>query len=181
MTRIKSQFQGLSSYRCKDNAMEQAFAEAWQEFNSGHPEQRPRHFEYLLDPTNQGRPDPPLSTRDWLVAATVIQWLGSPVGLFFLGKVFGFDRSIVEVLTPWWQRRTEMDEMLFGWKGKHVSLGTFMGGMESLTGRLLEYRAASCNGPYWVCIDIESGVRELRRPTWFCLGPLMGIALTDDD
>lgn len=97
MTRDKAQFQGMHTHRYVSDPMEKRFAKAWQEFNARRGS-GPTHFEYLMDPNNRGHPDPPLTKRDWLIAATVIQWLGSPVGLFFLGKVLGFDKSIVEVL-----------------------------------------------------------------------------------
>lgn len=74
-----------------------------------------------------------------------------------------------------------MDGIFDEWKGRRVSLGTFMGGMEPVMGRLLGHRYAYDKGPYWVCIDIDSTVERLRRPTWFCLGPLMGIAVMDED
>ncbi len=42
-----------------------------------------------MDEKNRGAPNPPLTDRDWLVACTVVQWLGSPVGQHFLEHVLG--------------------------------------------------------------------------------------------
>jgi hypothetical protein len=77
---------GLRTYRFKfnDNPMERVFAEAWVEENrvvSGNS-----LLDHLLaeDPN---RPRGEVSQRDATVAATVIQWLGSPVGQCFLQDV----------------------------------------------------------------------------------------------
>lgn len=71
---------GLSTHRFKENPKEKAFAEAWQKENDSG-----KVLEYLLSgPSN--RPVPP-TDRDVQVAATVIQWLGSPVGQNFLADV----------------------------------------------------------------------------------------------
>lgn len=81
MAKIKHE--GLRTYRFKfnDNPMEKVFAEAWVEMNmvvSGNG---------LLDHILAEDPNKPkgeVSQRDATVAATVIQWLGSPVGQCFL-------------------------------------------------------------------------------------------------
>jgi len=67
---------GLHPYRFADNPEEQRFAEAWKIFGEDNG-----NLGYLLDTrkTQTGRPPTP-SDRDFTVAATVIQWLGSPVG-----------------------------------------------------------------------------------------------------
>jgi hypothetical protein len=71
---------GMRTYRLKDNPEEKRFAQAWSEQGN--------ILAYLLDerPVQGGRPPTP-SDRDELVAATVIQWLGSPVGQHFLSNV----------------------------------------------------------------------------------------------
>lgn len=76
---------GMHPYRFKNNPEEKRFAEAWAE--------REDHLGYLLDPreTQQGKPPEP-AKRDVVVAATVIQWLGSPVGQCFL-RDLGYIRS----------------------------------------------------------------------------------------
>lgn len=88
MTRIKRQFQGMSPHRYQDNPLEKAFAAAWQEANDQtRPGMVHSTLAYLMDENNRGRPNPPLTQRDWLVANTVIQWLGSPIGQGFLKDV----------------------------------------------------------------------------------------------
>jgi len=80
---------GLWEHRFKDNPEEQRFAEAWNKENSG-----PFHtLASLLDPYSgtKGRSPEP-SPRDRLVAATVIQWLGSPVGQGYL-EGLGYERK----------------------------------------------------------------------------------------
>jgi hypothetical protein len=78
----------MSPYRYADNPLEKAFAVAWQEANN---EERPglvrATLAYLMDKSNRGMPVPPLTDRDWLVANTVVQWLGSPVGQGFLEHI----------------------------------------------------------------------------------------------
>lgn len=77
---------GLHTHRFKDNPEEKRFAEKWDSDNaSGY------NLAYLLDPKHgtDGRPPEP-SDRDRVVAATVIQWLGSPVGQNFL-RDLGYD------------------------------------------------------------------------------------------
>ena len=75
--------EGKSINRFKDNPLEQKFAEAWDEINrNGHH----GTLEYLLaeDPN---WPKDEVSPRDRMVAATIIQWLGSPAGQYFLQQV----------------------------------------------------------------------------------------------
>jgi len=72
---------GLAQHRFKDNPIEKEFALAWgikQEFGST--------LQYLLSPTNMLH-DSTMTQRDATVAATVIQWLGSPVGQSFLRNI----------------------------------------------------------------------------------------------
>lgn len=68
---------GKSSNRLySDNPREVVFAELWQRENDLH-----HTLEYLLGDNN--RPNP-ISEEEIEVAATVIQWLGSNVGMSFL-------------------------------------------------------------------------------------------------
>ena len=64
-----------------DNEQERVFAEKWQGIND---EKHTKTLAHLLaeDPNARNLPRP--SDRDKMVAATVIQWLGSPVGQGFL-------------------------------------------------------------------------------------------------
>lgn len=72
---MKEKFVSLHQHRLKDNPEELKFARAWTRFSA--------HLRYLLDTRREIRPADP-SLRDEQVAATVIQWLGSPVGQRFL-------------------------------------------------------------------------------------------------
>lgn len=83
---------GCKAYRYKrrdDNEQERVFAEKWQGIND-------ENHRYALarllaeDPNARNLPRP--SDRDKMVAATVIQWLGSPVGQGFL-RDCGFVRD----------------------------------------------------------------------------------------
>ena len=79
---------GLRPYRFKDNPEEKRFAEAWaKQCENG------KVLDHLLDerPVQQGYP-PSASLRDEVVAATIIQWLGSPVGQYFLGDL-GYEKG----------------------------------------------------------------------------------------
>lgn len=69
---------GLNTHRFKQNPEEKRFSDAWVEQQQG------KTLAYILDPKpgNGYPPDP--SDRDEVVGATVIQWLGSPVGQAFL-------------------------------------------------------------------------------------------------
>lgn len=77
---------GLHEHRFEDNPEEQRFAEAWA--NKNH---NGRHLADLLTCIPVRQPPAP-SERDEQVAATVIQWLGSPVGQGFL-RDLGYERK----------------------------------------------------------------------------------------
>lgn len=81
---IQKAFEGANAHRYEQNPLENAFAEKWQEINTGPMGRVRTTLDYLMDPSNRGEPNPALSERDWLVANTVIQWLGSPVGQNFI-------------------------------------------------------------------------------------------------
>lgn len=72
---------GRATYRFKDNPLEKRFADEWSKQNS-------RTWDgtlgYLMGDGN--RPGQ-IDGRDALVAATVVQWLGSHVGQCFLAEV----------------------------------------------------------------------------------------------
>jgi hypothetical protein len=84
---VKKEFQGTNPHRYKANPLEKAFAEKWQEINTGPMGRVRTTLDYLMDSSNRGEPNPPLTERDWLVANTLIQWLGSPVGQGFIRDV----------------------------------------------------------------------------------------------
>lgn len=73
---------GKSVHRLKSNPLEKIYAEEWAEENS----KARGILDYLLaeDPNY---PAGEVTERDAMVAATVIQWLGSPVGQGFVDKV----------------------------------------------------------------------------------------------
>ena len=80
---------GLHQYRFKQNPMERAFAKAWEAQNN--PETSLRHGRGTLDymlAVNPNDPRDEVTDRDREVAATVVQWLGSPVGEGFVRDVF---------------------------------------------------------------------------------------------
>lgn len=68
---------GLHEYRFPQNPEEERFARAWEKEGVLH---------YLLSTHGSNKPVDP-NDRDAVVAATVIQWLGSPVGQDFLEKL----------------------------------------------------------------------------------------------
>ena len=71
--------EGAHLYRLKHNPMEQLFHDEWKHRNDlGHA------LEYLM---GDGNDRAAISARDEKVAATVMQWLGSPVGQSFLEEV----------------------------------------------------------------------------------------------
>lgn len=74
---------GLNTHRLNSNPEEKAFADAWAKRNTGR-----NNLPYLLDnrKVHTGYP-PDVSDRDHVVAATLIQWLGSPVGQAFLEEL----------------------------------------------------------------------------------------------
>jgi hypothetical protein len=77
----KLKHHGPSRYRFADNPAEELFAQLWEEHN-----ERGGGFStlaYLLDPEHQHSPRKP-TQKQATAAAAVIQWLGSPVGQFFL-------------------------------------------------------------------------------------------------
>jgi len=81
--KIKKKYQGKAPYRYTDNPMEQRFALAWQEEND-RPNGGAGVLEYMM---GDGSRAVDVSDRDRLVANSIIQWLGSPVGQLFLARV----------------------------------------------------------------------------------------------
>jgi len=79
---------GLHQYRFRDNPMEEKFARAWNDQNIAKPGTSDGRgtLDYLLA-KDCNFPAGEVTARDRIVAATVIQWLGSPVGQGFLRDV----------------------------------------------------------------------------------------------
>lgn len=72
---------GLRQYRFKDNPIEKKFAKAWEEMNTsnaGRLEGKGTLDHLLAEKVNHPRGE--VTDRDRIVAATIFQWLGSPVG-----------------------------------------------------------------------------------------------------
>ena len=72
---------GMCQHRLKQNPLEKAFAEAWEEINT---DERVGVLDWLMAKETN---NPYGEATDRMVAATVIQWLGSPVGQRFLAQV----------------------------------------------------------------------------------------------
>lgn len=75
--------EGKSTNRLSSNPREKAYHDAWLEENTKSMVGGSL-LEYLLGDNNKPGE---VSERDALVAATVIQWLGSPVGQHFVERV----------------------------------------------------------------------------------------------
>ena len=73
---------GMHQYRFKQNPLEERFAVEWERHN-----EQGRTLDYILAKDNNRPNSDDVTERDRLVAATVIQWLGSPVGQEFIEKV----------------------------------------------------------------------------------------------
>ena len=77
--------EGRALHRLSSNPLEKAYHDAWLEANTSYgPGLVGCTLEYLMGDDNQRGE---ISERDALVAATVIQWLGSPVGQRFVENV----------------------------------------------------------------------------------------------
>lgn len=92
MSRIKKKHQGLSADRYKNNPLEKRFAEEWQLYNEARSHDT---LAYLLDPSGQLFDPIEPSKNDRRVANTVIQWLGSPIGMHFVLGVLVKDKTAV--------------------------------------------------------------------------------------
>lgn len=78
--------QGLHVHRLQQNELERKFAEEWESRNVRN--QGRDLIDYMLAVDNN-RPCGEVTERDRQVVATVIQWLGSPVGQSFIDTVHG--------------------------------------------------------------------------------------------
>lgn len=81
--KLDKKFQGMNPHRLASNPKEQRALELWAEENTGG-----RLFAHLMDGRHDrtGEPVEP-SSLQWVVVNTVVQWLGSPVGLLFLRRL----------------------------------------------------------------------------------------------
>ena len=76
----KIKHHGISRHRLSQNPLEHKFADAWEKM-------APLTLGYLLCGQDCNPHD--YTERDAEVAATMIQWLGSPVGESFVREVLG--------------------------------------------------------------------------------------------
>lgn len=77
---------GMSFNRFKNNPLEEAFAVAWEKENLPGGK---GVLDYLLAANVNFPKQGEVSERDRVVAATVIQWLGSECGRYFIESVLG--------------------------------------------------------------------------------------------
>ena len=70
---------GKNTHRLSSNPLEKTFHDAWKEENK-----YGNLLEYILGDNNEKAV---LSNRDEMVAASVVQWLGSPVGEDFVRSI----------------------------------------------------------------------------------------------
>lgn len=88
---MTTKHEGINTHRLSREPLEAAFAKGWSE-------QAPTTLGYLL--CGQERDAHDYSQRDATVAATIIQWLGSPVGSSFVDEVREYHkRDIVRQLS----------------------------------------------------------------------------------
>lgn len=82
---------GLSAHRTKDNLLEKRFATAWDRENNPPSFLNGGHgvLQHLLCSKGDGIITRELTEEEIKAAATVVQWLGSPVGYGFLESVLG--------------------------------------------------------------------------------------------
>lgn len=89
---------GFNSHRLKKSIYERAFAKVWAEYNCD-PSGEVQLVECLLAHKGEA-----VSDRDRQVAATIVQWLGSSVGMDFINEVFGKIRNMK------WKELLERDD-----------------------------------------------------------------------
>jgi len=88
---------GLSQHRFKDNPLERALAEQWDKINRPPGESGVRTIEHLLTVDGQTQY---VEAPQRVFAATLIQWLGSPVGQGFLTDCGFTHESVARNPTP---------------------------------------------------------------------------------
>lgn len=83
----KMKNKGLHQYRFSNNPVERKYALAWERINTQDRRLNGKGIlDYLLAEENN-RPAGEVTPRDRVVASTVIQWLGSPVGQNFVKEI----------------------------------------------------------------------------------------------
>lgn len=92
---MKRKFLGANTHRFSTNPLEKKFAKMWSDLNNRHG--RGSILEYILS-TDGGKTLPETSERDEMIAASIIQWFGTPVGKIFLDDL--------NVSAAAWKRRS---------------------------------------------------------------------------
>lgn len=92
MARKKLLNAGKSTHRFKDNPEEKRFALAWDNINKAPTAPGTRTLDYLISNDGVTAKVPTKDERE--LAATVIQWLGSECGQFFLSEL-GYRRNVI--------------------------------------------------------------------------------------
>jgi hypothetical protein len=89
---------GKHQHRFKDNPLEKVFAEKWEKLNTDHLGQLDGFgtLDYMLAEDNN-HPRGEVTDRDREVTATVIQWLGSPIGQSFVRE------CLVRIIEPFYK------------------------------------------------------------------------------
>ncbi len=85
---LRRKYLGVNAHRVKYYPEEKRFADAWLE-------QGGQTLPHILNPDPSSKPPPEPSERDEVVAATVVQWLGSPIGQVFLSSLGYIDRKMI--------------------------------------------------------------------------------------
>lgn len=81
---MKVKHEGRSRHRLESNALESIFAARWEIENTSGSGRHNGILELSLHSNGDGNVTEPCTQQEATVAATVIQWLGSPVGFFWL-------------------------------------------------------------------------------------------------
>lgn len=86
MRKMKS----LNEHRLKQNPLEKHMSDKWNSYNGNNSGSPTILYRLLAEDSNY--PKGEVSERDEIVATTLVQWLGSPVGVSFL-KECGFENK----------------------------------------------------------------------------------------
>lgn len=110
---MTSRFVGNGAHRLESNPLEKYFADAWREQNEAQSRFDPckTTLAYLLS-KDGGKTLPETTEREEMIAATIIQWLGSPVGSGFVREVMEkANNSLAEMKRELLKRRAGLDEL----------------------------------------------------------------------
>ncbi len=90
----------INKRRWPQNPLEKKFVMKWREdnkFTTGSSDSHPcKMLQYLMSPEQPKMEE--ISHRDIVVAESVIQWLGSPVGQSFLVNVIKDEKHVLKLL-----------------------------------------------------------------------------------